>query len=251
MGQHGSTRYRALLAYDGAAYYGFQRQRAGQPTVQSELERALAQITHQTVVVTGSGRTDSGVHALGQVISFTIQWRHGVAALQRALNANLPQDIAVLQVEEASPAFHPRFDARRRTYAYHVYSAVVRDPLRRRYSWHVDRPLNVAQMQAAAQYLVGVHDFATFGQPPQGESTVREVFRAEWRQRDELLVFEIAANAFLYRMVRSLVGSLKAVGEGAWTVDEFVAALRACDRRRSAAAAPACGLYLLSVTYDI
>ena len=244
-------RYRTLIAYDGAAYYGFQRQCAGQPTIQSELERALAQITREAVAVTGSGRTDSGVHALGQVVSFTARWQHDVAALQRALNANLPQDIVVLQVEEASPTFHPRYDARRRTYAYHIYNAEVRSPLRRLYSWYVSRSLNVDQMQAAAQCLVGTHDFATFGQPPQGENTVREVFQAGWRQCGDLLVFEITANAFLYRMVRSLVGSLKAVGEGAWTVDEFAAALRACDRQRSAAVAPACGLYLVSVTYDL
>ena len=244
-------RYYALVEYDGSAYYGFQRQREGQPTIQAELESALGQVVHRPVSITGAGRTDSGVHALGQVITFDVEWRHGSETLQRALNANLPTAIAILQLNEVSSTFHPRFDARRRTYAYHVYHAAVRSPLRRQRSWHVPRPLDVERMNQAAAHLIGVHDFATFGQPPQGENSVREVFTVGWqRHQDDILVFFIEANAFLYRMVRSLVGSLKLVGEGAWTGEDFIAALQACDRSRSGAPAPAHGLYLVSVTYD-
>ncbi|PID86078.1 MAG: tRNA pseudouridine(38-40) synthase TruA [Chloroflexi bacterium] len=243
------ARFRALVEYDGTDYFGFQRQIAEQPTVQSELERVLRQIVREPVTITGSGRTDSGVHATGQVISFDSEWRHTVADLQRALNANLPADIAILQLDQAEPSFHPRFDARKRAYEYYVYNAAVRSPLRRRRSWHVAKPLDWERMNQAANCLIGIHDFATFGQPPQGTVTVREVFAAQWEKRNELLVFTMVANAFLYRMVRSIVGSLKMVGEGGWTVEMFEAALAACDRSRSGAAAPAQGLTLVSVTY--
>lgn len=243
------ARFRALVEYDGTDYFGFQRQVETQPTVQSELERVIRQIVREPTPILGSGRTDSGVHATGQVISFDSEWRHPVADLQRALNANLPADIAILQLDTAEPTFHPRFDARKRAYEYHVYNAAVRSPLRRQRSWHVARPLDWERMNQAATCLLGIHDFATFGQPPQGKVTIREVFEARWEKRNEYLVFSIAANAFLYRMVRSIVGSLKAVGDGRWTVEQFEAALAACDRSRSGQVAPAQGLTLVSVTY--
>ena len=243
-------RYRALIEYDGTAYYGFQRQREAFPTIQGELERVLGNLTAEPVSVTGAGRTDSGVHATGQVISFALEWRHSPVALQRALNANLPDDIVILQLQETSATFHPRYDARRRGYCYHIYNAPWRSPLRRLRSWHVSRTLDLEKMNRAASKLVGEHDFATFGRPPQGSNTVREVFGARWERQGALLLFSIEANAFLYRMVRSLVGSLVAVGDGSWTIDDFNFALRACDRSRSAAAAPPQGLYLVSVVYE-
>lgn len=242
-------RYRALIEYDGTAYYGFQRQRPEHPTIQGTLEEAIRHLAQQPVTVTGAGRTDSGVHALGQVISFDIDWRHGLEALQRAINANLPADIVILQLNQASPTFHPRFDARRRSYAYHIYNAVVRSPVRRFHSWHVRRSLDVDKMNQAASHLLGQHDFGTFGQPPVGENRVRQLFRAEWKREKDLLVFHIEANAFLYRMVRSLVGSMKLVGDDSWTVEDFVAAFRSCDRSQSGTVAPPQGLYLVSVTY--
>ncbi|MEZ4642224.1 MAG: tRNA pseudouridine(38-40) synthase TruA [Chloroflexota bacterium] len=244
-------RYFALVEYDGSSYHGFQRQRAEQLTIQGEIERALACIVRRPVTVTGAGRTDSGVHALGQVVSFDVDWQYRSLDLQRALNANLPHDIAILQLEITKPEFHPRFDARCRVYQYHIYNQPIRSPIRRLRSWHVTRSLDMSLMDAAAQSLIGVHDFATFGTPPQGDNTVREVFAAHWReQHDGLLIFEIAANAFLYRMVRSIVGSLKLVGDGSWSVDEFVTVFRACDRDRCGAAAPAHGLYLVSIEYN-
>lgn len=244
------VRYKALVEYDGAAFYGFQRQRADQRTVQGELERVLSDLAREPVSLTGSGRTDSGVHALGQVISFTINWQHTTGALQRALNANLPDDIAVYKLDEAPPGFHPRYDAVRRTYRYYVYTADTRSPTRRQRSWHVRHPLDVDAMNTAAAALIGVHDFATFGMPPQGDSTVRELFAAHWDVDVDGLVFTVQANAFLYRMVRSLVGSLVAVGNGSWSVDEFVNAFKAQDRNRSAAAAPPQGLFLVAVEYE-
>ena len=242
-------RYGALIEYDGTNYYGFQRQREEFPTIQGQLERVISQLVGEPVGVTGAGRTDSGVHAIGQVVSFTIEWRHGVEALTRALNANLPGDIVVRGLEEKSLTFHPRFDARRRAYRYLIFNAPIRSPLRRKHSWHIRQPLQLDVMNVAAMLLLGQHDFLTFGLPPQGDNTVREVFQAEWRRKEEFLEFSIEANAFLYRMVRSIVGSLVAVGTRNWQVAEFAAAFQARDRNRAAAAAPPQGLFLASVTY--
>ncbi len=242
-------RYKALIEYDGTAYFGFQRQRPEHPTIQGELEKALNHLVLQPISVIGAGRTDSGVHAVGQVVCFDIDWRHDTQALQRAVNANLPADIVILQLNQVSSPFHPRFDARRRAYTYRIYCAPVRSPVRRLNSWHVRQSLDVGKMNQAAQHLVGRHNFATFGQPPQGQKYVREVFKAEWRQDGDFIKFDIEANAFLYRMVRSLVGSLKLVGDGTWNVENFVSAFRSCDRSRSGTVAPPQGLYLVSVTY--
>jgi tRNA pseudouridine38-40 synthase len=243
-------RYRATVEYDGAGYFGFQRQKPEQPTIQSELEQGLQAVADRPVSVIGAGRTDSGVHACGQVISFDLAWQHGVEALRRAVNANLPSAIALLDVAEAASDFHPRFDARRRSYTYYVYNAPVRSPLRRLHCWHLDQTLQLEAMNEAAAYLLGEHDFATFGQPPQGENSVRTVFRARWEQQDPLLVFGIEGNAFLQRMVRSIVGSLRLVGDGRWTVEDFVAAFQARNRDRAGQTAPPEGLFLSAVSYD-
>lgn len=251
--------YRATVQYDGTAYFGFQRQRRGVPSIQAELETALTRLAGHPIRVVGAGRTDTGVHALGQVVGFTIDWpkkvgqpeKVGQLKLQTALNALLPKDIAVIHLVEASPpGFHPRYDARRRIYQYHILCTAIRRPLIRQRAWHVAQDLRLEPMIEAAASLIGVRDFATFGRPTTGDSTVREVYSAEWRQEGEMLIFSICANAFLHRMVRSIVGSLKMVGSGKWTKDDFVDALMACERRRSATAAPAHGLYLVSVEYD-
>ena len=241
--------YAALIAYDGTEYHGFQRQVESQPTVQSTIEDSLSRLAPQPVTLLGSGRTDSGVHAVGQVISFSLAWRHSSEDLHRALNANLPEDIAILQLKQVSSSFHPRFDAQRRAYEYTVYDGSIRHPLKRQFSWHVNRKLDEAKMNQAAKYLLGVHNFATFGQPPQGSNFVRELFMAEWTRSDCDLTFRIEANAFLYRMVRSIVGSLKLVGEGTWSTEEFVEAFKAQNRHECGTLAPPQGLCLVSVTY--
>lgn len=254
-------RVRAVVAYDGTDYSGFQRQ-ADVPTVQETLESALAEIAQESVTVLAAGRTDAGVHAVGQVIAFDTSWRHEVRDLQRGMNAVLPPDIAVRELREAARDFHPRFDARRRHYRYRVYNAPVRSPIGRRYRLHVPYPLDAAAMDQAAQSLVGEHDFATFGRPPQGEVTVRQVFSAGWRSqwadrglfgtsRDpgHHLVFDIEANAFLYRMVRSVVGTLLEVGQGRMTMDDFGGAFASCERDRAGKTAAPHGLCLVNVDY--
>ena len=225
-------RVRAVVAYDGTDYRGFQRQ-ANAPTVQAALEAALAQITQECITVLAAGRTDAGVHAVGQVIAFDTSWRHEVGDLQRALNAVLPTDIAVREVDEVPRDFHPRYDARSRRYRYTMYRGPVRCPLARRYSLYSAAPLDVGAMRQAAQYLVGEHDFASFGQPPQGKVTVRRVLGAEWSEDPPWLTFDIEANAFLYHMVRSIVGTLLQVGREEMRAEQFAAVLESGDRSQA------------------
>ncbi len=241
-------RVRAVVAYDGTDYQGFQRQKNG-PSVQEVLERALEQVTGQPVTVLAAGRTDTGVHAEGQVIAFDAKWKHPLTALLRALNAALPPDVAVRELAPAPPDFHPRYDAVSRYYRYTIYNHPIRSPLARRTSFHVARLLDVAAMQSAADLLIGEHDFAAFGTPPKGENTVRRVFRAVWRSELPWLYFDIEADAFLYRMVRNLVGTMIRVGLGRISVEEFRQILESRDRRRAGPAVPPHGLCLMAVRY--
>ena len=250
-------RYRALVAYEGTDFYGFQRQAGETPTVQGALERALAAVTGRRVAVLGAGRTDSGVHASGQVIAFDAAWRHGAGALQRAVNAHLPPTVALLQLEPTAADFHPRYDARSRTYAYTLYASPVRQPLLERYAWGLRcGGLNVAAMVEAAALLCGTHDFATFGQPPQGTNTVRTVFRSELetvhplQPQGAVLRYTIEADAFLYRMVRRIVGALARVGRGKLSVEDLAEGLAAADNRWPNRTAPARGLCLIGVRYN-
>ncbi len=248
-----AVRYRAVIAYDGSAYQGFQRQSAA-PSVQAMLEKALAAATGTESRVLGAARTDTGVHGAGQVIAFDAIWRHADWKLIRALNANLPDDIAVQRIERAEPDFHPRFDATSRVYEYQVYQAETRNPLFARTAWHLIAPLNVVAMNAVAATILGDHDFATFGAPTQGTRTVRTVFGSAWRAEmltngARLLTYRVEANAFLQHMVRALVGALTEVGAGAWSPADFAAALAAADRQRGRQLAPPHGLTLIDVTY--
>jgi tRNA pseudouridine38-40 synthase len=243
-----SRHFRATVAYDGTDFLGFQLQSSGR-TIQGVLENALAQVTQATVRVVGAGRTDSGVHARGQVIAFGSDWRHQVEELQRALNAVLPPDVVVLELGLAAEGWHPRFSALRRHYRYTVLNQPWRSPLDRRYAHHVAKPLDLQAMRSGAGALVGVHDFAAFGQPTQGESTVREVYDALWRQDGPWFTFDVVGNAFLRGMVRCLVGALLRVGAGFWPVERVAEVLESCDRAQAAPPAPACGLCLMRVEY--
>ncbi len=243
--------YQAILEYDGTEFQGFQRQRTGR-TVQGELENALRQVGWPGRSVLAGGRTDTGVHAAGQVVAFEFNWRHGAPDLLRALNANLPGDAAVKELSECAPNFHPRYSAKGRHYRYTIYNAPARAPLLERYAWQVAAPLALAPMQAASRGLVGRHDFAAFGDDPdEGGNTVRTVARAEWSLpgASGLLVFDIQAEAFLHRMVRSVVGALKRVGEGSLSVEAFGAILESRDRARCPAVAPPQGLCLMEIMY--
>ena len=242
------TLYRAVIEYDGSDLLGFQIQANG-PTVQGELERILHLVTQQSVRVVGSGRTDAGVHALGQVVAFRAQWRHSPSDLHRALNALSPAWLSIHQLDIAPDGFHPRFSAIERWYRYQVGQWSGHAPLRARYAWQLGPALDVGAMNQAAAHLPGAHDFASFGQPPQGENTVRTVTAARWHPDPPYLYFDIRANAFLRQMVRSIVGTLISVGRGQRSPDEFADILTSRQRALAAPPAPPQGLILMAVTY--
>ncbi len=218
--------YQVIIAYDGTNFQGFQRQGSTR-TVQAVVENALRQLGWQEDSILYAGRTDSGVHASGQVIAFNLTWQHSPADLVRALVADLPEDVAVRSLKAAAPGFHPRYDARARQYHYQLYCCPTRDPLRDRYFGRVWPEPDADLLHKAAQALVGTHDFAAFGSPlTPGGSTVRRVLRAEWVQpRQGEWSFRIIADAFLYRMVRRLVFLQVRVGQQRLDLSDFTAAL--------------------------
>jgi len=242
--------HRLTVAYRGTEFSGWQRQ-AGKRTVQECIETALEKIWGQKISLQGSGRTDTGVHALGQVASFNAPRLHAATILQRALNANLARDVRIMKCRLLSPAFHARFDARGKTYRYLIWNQLVQDPFTLDTHWHVPRPLDLVAMRRATRLLLGRHDFASFTSNPgyERESTVRVMRRASVVRDGAVLVFHFTADGFLYRMVRNLVGALGKVGLGKITVDDFGKILRACSRSEAPATAPACGLYLMKVMY--
>jgi tRNA pseudouridine38-40 synthase len=248
-------RFRATQRYDGTAYQGFQRQAPGRPSIQAAVEQAVTEVTGQNAVVIGAGRTDTGVHATGQVITFAVEWAHEDDALLRALNVTLPEDIALSELRRLNEDddFHPRYSARARVYNYTVLQAEVRHPLWRGRAWQVRDALDGEAMNAAAALLIGTHDCATFGTPPKGDDTVRTIFRSAWTwhadEAGHLWQYEIAANAFLYRMVRRIVGMLVDVGRGRRTVSQFEADFRLARLTPRWTIAPPQGLVLTRVIY--
>ncbi|MFN7035447.1 MAG: tRNA pseudouridine(38-40) synthase TruA [Bellilinea sp.] len=244
------ARYQVIIAYDGTHFRGFQRQGSSR-TVQAEVEAALRSLGWQGESILYAGRTDSGVHALGQVIAFDLNWQHTPQQLLKALNVSLPEDVAARSVQIVRDDFHPRYDALARQYLYRLYCQEERDPLRERYQWRVWPAVQMDLLQRAAELLVGEHDFAAFGSPLRpGGSTIRKVHRAEWQQtaQDEW-TFRITANAFLYRMVRRLVFLQVRVGQQQLSLKQFEAALKIPQPLLPGLAKPN-GLYLEWVQYE-
>jgi tRNA pseudouridine38-40 synthase len=248
------ARYQVILAYDGTHFLGSQRQ-ANSRTVQGELEKALCKLGWSNRSVLIAGRTDTGVHASGQVAAFDLEWSHADDDLLRALNANLPADLAVRETRVAAEDFHPRFDAVSRRYRYRLFSQPIRDPLREKLAWRTWPTVDGALLAQTASLLTGMHDFAAFGSPtsPKG-TTVRTVMKAEWRpvEKDEWQ-FEIQADAFLYRMVRRLVFVQVAIAQGKAPADAVAGFLAGqavgSVKELPAGLAPAHGLTLVEVTY--
>lgn len=237
------------VEYCGAAYHGWQIQ-CGQASVQEMLEKALAQIAGQAVPVVAAGRTDTGVHAVGQVIHFDAPVVRPLGAWARGVNSFLPDDITIRWAQSVDQAFHARFSANRRRYRYFLLNRAMRPGvLAGRVGWDF-RPLDVAAMAAAAQHFLGVHDFSSFRAAEcQARSPVKTMTRSDVRRRGEFVIFDFEADAFLHHMVRNLVGALVYVGKGALSADDIGALLAARDRRRAPPTFMAAGLYLVEVGY--
>jgi tRNA pseudouridine38-40 synthase len=247
--------FKVTLSYDGTDFSGFQRQ-ANARSVQAELEAALAVIEGMHVTVAGAGRTDSGVHALGQVASFTLASAIAERDLFRALNAKLPEDVRVLSAEVAAPGFNARFSARSKMYRYRISNTRVMSPFQRRFAWHISRRLDLAAMNEAARALLGEHDFSCF-QAKGGKirSTTRTMTQSEWTEEPlpgggRLLIYEIAGSGFLKYMVRAVVGTLVEVGDGRRGPASLRDLLVSRSRHAAGPTAPPSGLYLVRVDYD-
>ena len=241
------------LAYEGAGFSGFALQ-PGRRTVQGVVESALGGILGHSVRVTPAGRTDAGVHARGQVVSFETSARLPAAAISRAVASRLPDDLIAGPSEEAPAGFDARRNARRRHYRYSIWRGERPSLCWRRYSLHLPIPLDLEAMNAAAGALVGRHDFASFvghaSQEEPGASTVRILERARWTTEGERLHFECSGDAFARHMVRNIVGTLLWAGQGRIRADEVARVLDARDRRAAGPTAPAHGLTLMNVDYD-
>ena len=238
------------IAYDGTHYAGWQRQ-PNVPTVQEHLEHNLSIITKQPVTLHGSGRTDAGVHALGQVAHFATDVRMPAEKFALAANAGLPQDIRVMESWEAPLDFHARYSARRKRYRYVICNAPVASALMGRYEWHLHTPLNIERMQRAVPLLVGEHDFSAFtGAGCHIEQRVRTVYDSALRQRGEQVIYEVEGNGFLYNMVRIMVGTLVDIGYGRLEPAYISQLLAGKDRSYAGQTAPAHGLTLQHVQYD-
>lgn len=241
--------YKLILAYDGTNYNGFQRQ-AIKTSVQATFEEALRRLGWQGRAIMPSGRTDSGVHAKGQVVSFNLDWNHPDYALQNALNAFLPADIAVQSVQQVAPEFHPRYDALSRQYRYQLYWQSARDPLRDRYAWRLERKPELSLMQAAANDLLGEHNFIAFGKALKEDgTTIRRIYSADWVEEEDGMSFTIIGNAFLYHMVRRIVYVLVRIGLGELPVETVRIGLENLSTG-IVSLAPARGLTLEAVTFS-
>jgi tRNA pseudouridine38-40 synthase len=243
-------RYQAILSYDGTEFAGFADQ-VGFRTVQGAIESALRELDWQGRRILVGGRTDAGVHAAGQVIAFDLEWRHSKEKLHAAINARLPNDVSIHQLAATRGDFHPRFQALRRCYRYRIFEAAWATPLEERFALRMRKMPDLTSLQEASQWLVGAQDFQAFGTAPRkGSHTRRKVFRAEWREASPYQwEFWIEADAFLYRMVRIIVGTLLQVGSGKRSMEDFQRLLQKPPQGKAGPAVPARGLCLMYILY--
>ena len=243
-----------ILEYDGSDFFGFQRQ-TRKRTVQSELESAFSKLfNRKTKISAASGRTDSGVHALGQVVNFKTESALNLERIQKGLNRYLPKTVSVTKAEEAEEDFHARFHARNKVYEYHVWNHPARSPLRIRQAYHFPYKLSLTKMRTAARALKGRHDFKAFcasdrAAREQNKTTVRTIQNFQIKREGDLLIFRVQADGFLYHMVRNLVGTLLEIGQGKRPPGAIRGILASRDRRKAGRTAPADGLFLVNVNY--
>ena len=241
-------RYQIILSYDGTDFHGFQRQGSTR-TVQLEVENALRRMGWQGKSILAAGRTDTGVHADGQVIAFDFEWAHPQEKIGRALNAFLPRDVGVCEVRKASSDFHPRFDAIWRTYTYHIYFQPFRNPLQDRFAWRIWPKFDFEPLERTAEMFVGTYDFSSFGKAMrQGGNTERTIIRSEWSENDGQMHYQITANAFLYHMVRRIVHAQIQVALGKLTAKQLYLGLKEGAQMPSGMAPPN-GLVLQEVSF--
>ncbi len=243
-------KFLAVVSYDGTDFFGFQAQKDVR-TVQKVIEEALERIFKQKTSTVAAGRTDTGVHAIGQVVLFSCPIEIDASSMKNALNANLPDDVYVRKVSEVGEKFHPRFDARRRIYNYFIYNSKEPNLFLRRYAWWFPYELNIEKMRAAAKFLEGEHDFKSFTKSDDSQQkTVRTIYRIRIvKLRGRLILIRVEGRSFLRRMVRNIVGSLVKVGTGEWEPERIKEILELKDRSQAAATAPSHGLYFYSVEF--
>lgn len=262
-GLHSGSNWKLTVAYDGTTFCGWQVQ-PDRLTIQGALSDAVERVTGERVLPQGSGRTDAGVHARGQVASFFLHAGIPAANLQRALNRTLPHSIRILSAETAPPDFHARHSAREKTYEYRICRSEICLPWQSRYAWALPWPLSVERMCGAAQAVLGTHDFTSFaasdpdlaarraaqeGGPPEREGNVRTIFSSEWTEASGLLIYRVRGDGFLHHMVRNLVGTFIEAGRGHIEPHDLSAILEARSRSQAGPTAPARGLFLDSVLY--
>ena len=242
-------RIKLCLEYDGTNYSGWQWQ-AEQDSIQARVEAALERLFGEKIRLHGAGRTDSGVHALGQVAAFSAPARFAVGEVHRALNALLPPDIVVRDVTEVGEDFDPRRDARSRVYEYHILNQNLASAFDYRYCWLIREPLENQAIDEAAGRFIGEHDFAAFRSlGSEIKSTVRSIYASSWRREGTRLIYRVEANSFLRHMVRTMVATMVEVGRGKATAELVSRLLASRDRAQAPAAAPARGLFLVEVRY--
>lgn len=244
-------RYKLLIEYDGTPFVGWQRQKDGL-SVQEVLEKALSVCLRQNITIFGSGRTDTGVHAKGQVAHFDSNVEINCFKVRESLNALVrPHPVTIISVEQVADTFHARFEAKERTYIYRILNTRYPPSLERNRVWWYSRILDETKMNEAAQLLIGKHDFSTFrASECQAKSPVKTIdFIKIIRQNDEVIM-TIKARSFLHHQVRNIIGSLVNVGNGKWDINDFKRAFEAKDRKAGGQTAPACGLYFVSVKYN-
>jgi len=245
-----TTKIILTLEYDGTRYYGFQWQ-AGLPSIQGELEKAIKRLTGERRRVIAASRTDAGVHAKGQVVSFKTESSLPTNTFISGLNYYLPRDIAVKSAYRVSDSFNVRRDAISREYSYYILNSPTRSPMREAFSYLVASPLDIEAINQAAQALIGEHDFASFasGNGARIKSTVRRVFKAQLERNGEMVIFNMAANSFLPHQVRNTVGCLIRVGLGKMSIDEFRSIIKRRKPGMAGPTVPACGLCLTRINY--
>ncbi len=242
--------FKLTIEYDGTFYHGWQRQKSD-PTFQAEIEKAISTMMGHSITVIGSGRTDAGVHALGQVANFKWDTRLGPQELLNGLNALLPDCMVIRSCEEVDENFHARYDVKSKTYQYRILNRNLPIAIQRQYAWHIRRRLDTGAMRQASCHLVGGHDFKAFeGTGSPRSHSKRQVFKVDIiRQNEDYLIFEIEADGFLRFMVRNIVGTLVEVGRGKISPGDFKDILLSQNRSRAGATAPAQGLFLIEVKY--